>query len=76
MLVIRRRAGEAVLIGDQVEMEILEIGPSQVKLGFRAPRAITVLRKEIQTAAEENQAASRNITAEAMERLRGHLAKK
>jgi carbon storage regulator len=74
MLVIRRRAGEAVLIGDDVELEILEITNSQVKLGIRAPREVTVLRKEIRLTAAENQAAARVNPAETMEKLRGQLA--
>ena len=73
MLVIRRRSGEAVLIGDDVELEVLEIGNSHVKLGIRAPRSITVLRKEIRTTAAENQAASRGIPLAAVEKLRGRL---
>ncbi|MFN3326554.1 MAG: carbon storage regulator [Bryobacteraceae bacterium] len=32
MLVIRRKAGEALLIGDEIEIEILDITPSRVKL--------------------------------------------
>lgn len=58
MLVIRRRAGESLVIGDNVEVEILEIESSQVKIGIRAPREIAVLRKEIQLTAEQNRSAS------------------
>jgi len=47
VLVIRRRLGEALLIGGEVEIEILEATASQVKLGIRGPCRITVLRKEI-----------------------------
>jgi carbon storage regulator len=57
MLVIRRRAGEAFLIGDNVEVEILEIATSQVKIGIRAPREVPVVRKEIQLTAEQNRSA-------------------
>jgi carbon storage regulator len=57
MLVIRRRAGESLLIGDQAEIEILEIEGSQVKLGIRAPRHVSVLRKEIQLTIAQNRAA-------------------
>lgn len=63
MLVIRRRAGESVLVGEEIEMEVLEIGQGQVKLGIRAPREVVVLRKEVRIAAEENQAASRGADA-------------
>jgi carbon storage regulator CsrA len=37
VLVIRRRPGECVLIGEEVEVEILEATASLVKLGIRAP---------------------------------------
>jgi carbon storage regulator len=58
MLVISRRAGESLFIGDEIEIELLEISPSQVKLGIRAPRQVRVLRKEIRVTAEQNRAAS------------------
>jgi len=75
MLIIRRRAGEAVLIGPNVELEILNIGSNQVKLGFRAPREVTVLRKEIQLTREENQAATQSIPLTAIENLRQALGR-
>ena len=43
-----RRSGETLLIGDEIEVEILETGSSHVKLGIRAPKQVVVLRKEIQ----------------------------
>jgi len=58
MLVIRRRPGEALLVGDNVEVEILEIVGSQVKLGIRAPREIAVLHKELFVTIEQNRAAA------------------
>ena len=76
MLIIRRRAGEAVLIGDEVELEILEIAASQVKLGIRAPRSITVLRKEIRVTAAENLIAAQVIPVIAVEKLREQLVQK
>ena len=58
MLVIRRRSGETLWIGDHVEVEILEIEGSQVKIGIRAPREVVVMRGEIHLTAEENRSAS------------------
>jgi carbon storage regulator len=58
MLVISRRQGESVFIGDDIEVELLEISHSQVKLGIRAPRQIPVLRKEIRLTAQQNLVAS------------------
>ena len=72
MLVIRRRPGEALLIGDDVEVEILDIAGSQVKLGIRAPREVTILRKEIRLTIEQNRAAA-GLSAEAAARVLGLL---
>jgi carbon storage regulator len=69
MLVIRRRAGEVLLIGNDIEIEILEMSHTQVKLGIRAPKEITVLRKEIQLTGEQNRAAARQVSSAAMDAL-------
>lgn len=63
MLVIRRRAGESVLIGDNVEIQVTEIGPTRVKLCITAPREVVVMRKEVKLTREENLAAGRELPA-------------
>jgi carbon storage regulator len=54
MLVIRRRAGESILIGPDIEVEILDVGPNRVKLGILGPRTTQVIRKEMKLTAETN----------------------
>ncbi len=54
MLVIRRRAGQSLLIGEEIEIEILEIGLNKVKLGISGSRSVQVVRKEVVLAAESN----------------------
>lgn len=71
MLVIRRRAGESFLIGDDVEIEVLEVGATQVKLGIAAPRSIAIWRKEVLITRQQNQAASLAVSAEHLGRLAG-----
>ena len=61
MLLIRRRAGESILIGPEIEIQILEAGPNRVKLGISAPQHISVIRKEAQLTRQENQAAARSL---------------
>ena len=61
MLVIRRRAGESVLIDGDIEIEILETTPTRVKLGIKAPKEVTVLRKEVRLTEDHNRAAAQEI---------------
>jgi len=46
MLVLTRRKGESIILGDDVEVKILELHGSQVKLGVQAPQGLSVHRKE------------------------------
>jgi carbon storage regulator len=69
MLVIRRRAGESLWIGDSVEVEIIEAGPGKVKLGIRAPREIPVVRSEIRATREQNQRAAGGVEAGVLKRI-------
>ena len=73
MLVIRRRAGESFLIDGDIEVEVLEVGSSQVKLGIVAPRNISILRKEVQLTRQQNQAASREISPQELAIVAGKL---
>jgi carbon storage regulator len=73
MLVIRRRAGESFLISDDIEIEVLEIGSTQVKLGITAPKNIPILRKEVHITGQQNQAASRGISPNELATLAGKL---
>ncbi len=58
MLVLARRLNESIMIGDDVEIVIIDIKGDQVKLGIRAPRNVAVHRKEIyQDIKQENIAA-------------------
>ena len=76
MLIIRRRAGEAVLVGEEVEIAVVEVSGGCVKLGISAPREVLILRKEIRLAAEENRVASRGITAASLASLVSGLRKR
>jgi carbon storage regulator len=47
MLVLARRLNESIMIGDEIEVVVIDIKGDQVKLGIRAPKRVTVHRKEI-----------------------------
>ena len=61
MLVLRRRAGEALLIGDDIEIEFLELSAQAVKVGIRAPKEVCILRKELQITKAQNQASAQSV---------------
>ena len=73
MLLIRRRAGESILIGEDIEIQVIDVTPSRVKLGIIAPRSVPVLRKEIRLSSEQNRAASASLTPETIASLVSRL---
>jgi carbon storage regulator len=58
VLVLRRRPGESIFLGEDVEIEILEINSQGAKIGIRAPRDMVILRKELKVAADQNRASA------------------
>ena len=58
MLVMSRRQGETILIGDDIEIVIAHIGRSRVKVGIRAPRQMPVIAREVKLVRDENLAAA------------------
>lgn len=47
MLVLTRRAGQSILVGDDIVVTILELSRDQVRIGIRAPRSVSVHREEV-----------------------------
>lgn len=47
MLLLTRRIGETIKIGDDVSVTVMGIDGKQVRLGFNAPDSVTVLREEL-----------------------------
>ncbi len=59
MLVLTRREGETFKLGDDIEIEILDIKPGVVRVGIRAPKNVRVLRSElVEAVVAANQQAS------------------
>ncbi|MGD6804722.1 carbon storage regulator CsrA [Rossellomorea aquimaris] len=62
MLVLTRKTGEAIKIGDDIEITVLSIKGDQIKLGIEAPKNIDIHRKEIYlTIQDENTEASQGV---------------
>jgi carbon storage regulator len=47
MLVLTRRTGQSILVGDDIVVTILELSRDQVRIGIRAPRSVSVHREEV-----------------------------
>ena len=59
MLVLTRKVHQSIVIGDGVEVVVLEVRGEQVRLGIKAPKDVAVHRKEIyEQILEENRSAS------------------
>jgi carbon storage regulator len=74
MLVFTRKKGESLVIGNEIEVTILNIGSGSVKVGIAAPRHISVHRHEVFEAIKrENLAASQSQIpkADVLKRLLG-----
>lgn len=65
MLILTRKAGEAIAINDDITVTVLEIKGGQIKLGIDAPRHISIHREEVLTRIlEENQRATTETTGD------------
>jgi carbon storage regulator len=59
MLVLTRKVHQSIVIGDGIEVVVLEVRGEQVRLGIRAPKDVAVHRKEVyQQIHDENRSAS------------------
>ena len=58
MLIIARRKGQRILLGDDVEVVVTELSKGVVKLGIVAPTSLTILRGETKDVADANRAAA------------------
>lgn len=59
MLVLTRKVNQTIVIGENVEVVVLEVRGEQVRLGIKAPKNVSVHRKEIfEQIVEENRSAS------------------
>lgn len=47
MLVLTRKKGQALMIGNDIELSIIDIQGDQVRIGINAPKSVTIHRKEV-----------------------------
>lgn len=70
MLVLNRKPNQSIMIGDDIEVVILEVKGDNVKIGLKAPRNVPVFRQELLAELKaENQRAASQASPEAAAQL-------
>lgn len=69
MLVLTRQIDETIMIGDDIEVTIVDVKGDKVRIGIRAPSAIAVHRKEIYLAIKQANVEAAQVDAAALEKL-------
>ena len=67
MLALARKVNESIMIGNDIEITVLEIKGDQIKLGVKAPKSVPIYRKELYVQIqEENKQAGSAVDVEAL----------
>jgi carbon storage regulator len=70
MLALARKVNESIMIGNDIEIIVLEIKGDQIKLGVKAPKSVPIYRKELYVQIqEENKQAGSAVDVEALKGL-------
>jgi carbon storage regulator len=68
MLVLTRKPGQSIMIGDGIEVQVLSVAGEKVRLGVTAPREVAIFRNEVHERIERERAAGRSAAVhEALE---------
>lgn len=71
MLVLSRSEDQTIMIGDNIEVTVVDIRPDEVRIGINAPPDIAVHRKEVYDAIKRGDSSIRKITREQLRRRHG-----
>src|SRR3954451_22880449 len=66
MLTLTRSVGESIRIGEDIEVYVVEVRGGTVRLGFKAPREVTIHREEVYRQIAEANSLAAQVTADAL----------
>lgn len=71
MLVLSRKVGEKIMIGDSIQIKVVSIEGDQIKLGIEAPQSVSIYREEVyETLQQENKLAGQRASGLNLEQIR------
>ncbi len=76
MLILSRKTDESIMIGDQIEISIVDIRGDQVKLGIKAPRSVKIYRQEVYMAIQQENIEAVKTKPETLPKLDNLIDKK
>lgn len=74
MLVLTRKVNQSIVIGDEIEVVVLEVRGEQVRIGVRAPKSITVHRKEVYEQIRQENLNAASVSTDDLTVLQARLA--
>jgi len=69
VLILNRKAGESIRIGDDIEIKVVSVEGGQVKVGIDAPRNVSIHRQEIYASIQEENAEAATLTKNLLDML-------
>lgn len=76
MLILTRKIGESIAIGDDIQIHVVDIRGTQVKLGILAPKDVEIYREEIYLKIQEENRLAAQISTDALSSAEGLLSGK
>ena len=70
MLVVTRKQGESILIGDDIEISVSKIEDGSVKIAIQAPREMAILRKELYKEVEKENIEAAKVNLDLLKKLK------
>ena len=70
MLVVTRKQGESILIGDDIEISVSKIEDGSVKIAIQAPREMAILRKELYKEVEKENIEAAKVNLDLLKKIK------